>query len=827
MLLNHVRVRVLAVATLAAGLAAVPLAPAAADHTPTPTSVTVAGSLQEELGCPGDWQPECAATHLTYETDSDVWSGTFTVPAGAWEYKAPLNDAWDENYGANATPDGANIALDLAADTDVTFYYSHNSHWITDDVNTRIVTAPGSFQAAIGCPGDWQPECMRSWLQDPDGDDVYTFTTTAIPAGSYEAKAAVNRSWDENYGAGGVANGDNITFTVAAGEAVTFSFDSATNILTVSSGSSGYSDTIEPGDEALVRAPARPESDESVYFVMTDRFANGDTANDDADEPGDRLVNGFDPTDKGFHHGGDIAGLQAQLDYIEGLGVSAIWITPPFKNDYIQGPGAEVSSSYHGYWQIDFTQIDPHYGTNAEMQAFIADAHSRGIKVLFDVVLNHTGDLIDYVEGSTPLYRNKTDFPYVDATGTEFDDRDFEGTGTFPDLDPATSFPYTPIVTEATKAPGWLNNPIYYHNRGDSTFAGENSQYGDFFGLDDLFHEHPDVVAGMIDIHNSMIDTFDVDGFRVDTVKHVSDGFWEAWVPAVLDHASAAGKDDFVMFGEVFGETHQFRSRYSTELEFPGTLDFGFNGNAYRFAANSAPTNELTAFFATDDWYTDTDSNAHNLAKFMGNHDIGRLALEVVNINGGASDDELVARLEIAQALNWLTRGIPVVYYGDEQGFVGDGGDQDARQDMMPSQVATYNDDDLIGTDATTADSNFDPTHPLYAAIADLAAARDAHPALQTGAQIVRSSSGSAGIFAFSRIEPGGSGNEYVVAINNAETEQSATFATDTASSGWTAVAPASAPAPTSDGDGILTVTVPALSWVVYQADSPLTTGAS
>ena len=472
MLFNRARIVVLAVATLVASLAAVPLSPAAANHTPTPTSVAVAGSLQSELGCPGDWQPECADTELAYEADSDVWSAAFTVPAGAWEYKAPLNDSWDENYGAGAQRDGANIALDLAADTDVTFYYSHNSHWITDDVNSRIVTAPGSFQTALGCPGDWQPECMRSWLTDIDGDGTYTLTTTDIPAGSYEGKAAINRSWEENYGAGGVADGPNIAFSVADGDTVTFSFVSATNVLTITAdggggggGGEGYSDTIEPGDEALVTGPNRPASDESVYFVMTDRFANGDPSNDEAGLPGDRSVNGFDPTDKGYHHGGDIAGLRANLDYIEDLGVSAIWITPPFKNDYIQGPGAEVSSSYHGYWQIDFTQIDPHYGTNAEMQAFVADAHSRGIKVLFDVVLNHTGDLIDYAEGST-LYRNKADFPYVDADGNTFDDRDVEGTGTFPDLDPATSFPYTPIVTESTKAPDWLNNPIYYHNRG-------------------------------------------------------------------------------------------------------------------------------------------------------------------------------------------------------------------------------------------------------------------------------------------------------------------------------------------------------------------------
>ena len=276
----------------------------------------------------------------------------------------------------------------------------------------------------------------------------------------------------------------------------------------------------------------------------------------------------------------------------------------------------------------------------------------------------------------------------------------------------------------------------------------------------------------MVDIHNSMIDTFDIDGFRVDTAKHVSDGFWHEWVPAVMDHAAAAGKPDFVMFGEVFGETVEFRSRYSTELDFPGTLDFGFNGAARRFAAASAPATELAGFFDTDDWYTDVDSNAHDLATFIGNHDEGRFALEVRADNPGASDAELVARVTLGQALNFLTRGRPVVYYGDEQGFVGDGGDQDARQDMFPSQVASYNDDDLIGTDATTADSNFDTTHPIYTAISDVAALRGAHPALQTGAQITRSASGGSGVFAFSRIDATEQ-VEYVVALNNSESAAS------------------------------------------------------
>ena len=170
---------------------------ARADHTDSPTSVTIAGSLQDELGCPGDWQPDCIVTQLAYDNDDGVWQAVFDVPAGNWEYKSALDSGWDENYGAGATPNGANIPLGLDVGSAVKFYYDHSSHWVTDNANSRIVTSPGSFQNALGCPGDWQPDCLRSWLQDTDGDNIYTFNTSAIPPGSYEAKAAINENWDE------------------------------------------------------------------------------------------------------------------------------------------------------------------------------------------------------------------------------------------------------------------------------------------------------------------------------------------------------------------------------------------------------------------------------------------------------------------------------------------------------------------------------------------------------------------------------------------------------------------------------------------------------
>ena len=209
-------------------------APLSADHTPPPASVAIVGSLQSELGCPGDWQPDCALTELAYDAGDGVWQAVFALPAGNWEYKAALNDSWDENYGANAQPNGNNIPLFLGAGATVKFYYDHETHWVTDAVNARIVTAPGSYQSELGCPGDWQPDCLRSWLQDPDGDGIYVLETDQIPAGSYEAKAAIDESWNENYGAGGVRDGPNIPFSVADGDTIVFRFDSATNVLTVS-----------------------------------------------------------------------------------------------------------------------------------------------------------------------------------------------------------------------------------------------------------------------------------------------------------------------------------------------------------------------------------------------------------------------------------------------------------------------------------------------------------------------------------------------------------------------------------------------------------------
>ncbi len=199
-----------------------------------PSLVVIPGTIQSVLGCPGDWQPECEATALTYDEQDQLWAATFDLPAGSYEYKVALNGSWDVNYGLNAQAGGANIPLVLDEDTTVTFIYSDATHWVTDSVNSLLANVPGSFQDEIGCPGDWQPDCLRTLLQDPDGDGTYTYTTADIPAGDYEAKVAVDGSWAVNYGEDGAPGGANIQFSVPADKTETvFNFDSTTHIMTI------------------------------------------------------------------------------------------------------------------------------------------------------------------------------------------------------------------------------------------------------------------------------------------------------------------------------------------------------------------------------------------------------------------------------------------------------------------------------------------------------------------------------------------------------------------------------------------------------------------
>jgi neopullulanase len=473
----------------------------------------------------------------------------------------------------------------------------------------------------------------------------------------------------------------------------------------------------------------RLPQDEMVYFLLPDRFENGDTANDRGGLKGGPLQTGFDPAHKGFYHGGDLKGLIGKLDYIQGLGTTAIWIAPIFKNQAVRGAKGQESAGYHGYWVTDFTTVDPHFGTDADFKALVTAAHARGMKVYMDIITNHTADIIQYRECGICAYRSKADYPAKAYT------------------------PYIPKGMEHAKTPDWLNDISLYHNRGNSTFEGESSTMGDFVELDDVKTEDPRAVAGFIEIYGGWIDKYGVDGFRVDTAKHVNPEFWQGFVPAILARAKAKGIPNFHIFGEIGGiglEPGKL-AVHTWVAGFPSVLDFAFHQAVVNTVAGPSGTNHLNELFAGDPLYKGGVSAAIQLPTWVSNHDDGRIGWFVRKAFPNASDDEVLKRVRLAHAMLFTLRGVPVLYAGDEQGFAGDGWDQDAREDMFASKTAVYNDNKLIGTSSTTAQANFNTGHPLYKFFAEMAALRRAHPALRRGSQTVRNYSDKPGLFAVTR----------------------------------------------------------------------------
>ena len=245
------------------------------------------------------------------------------------------------------------------------------------------------------------------------------------------------------------------------------------------------------------------------------------------------------------------------------------------------------------------------------------------MKVYFDIITNHTADVIGYEEGARHALRlqgraSRTARP----TGTIFDDRDYAGSAALPALDPETSFPYAPVLDPAEqtlKVPAWLNDLTLYHNRGDTTFVGENSLYGDFFGLDDLFTENPRVVQGMIDIYKTWIADFGVDGFRIDTMKHVDDAFWQRFGPEVLAFARAQRQARVLHVRRGLRHHEELHVALHDHGPHAGRARLPVpGGRAGASRPSSAPTDELRDFFAGDDWYTDADSNVYQLPTFLG-----------------------------------------------------------------------------------------------------------------------------------------------------------------------------------------------------------------
>ena len=519
-------------------------------------------------------------------------------------------------------------------------------------------------------------------------------------------------------------------------------------------GEASAADSAAPADKVLRQGV----SNESTYFIMVDRFENGDPSNDNAGFIAGDPTGGFDPTQPGYWHGGDLKGVTKHLTYVKKMGFTAIWITPPVKQKYAQGS----SAGYHGYWGLDFTTVDPHLGTEADFKEMVARAHELGLKVIIDVVANHTADVI-YYDDTTPKI----------------------------------------LSSEAnSKKPDWLNNLNNYHNAGNS--QGIN---GDFYGLDDIATENPEVVNGWIKVWSDWINNYDIDGFRIDTFKHVNPEFWLRVIPEIKKVAAKKGKSDFAIFGEVYEPSPYVTSAYIRSKQIDSLLDFPFQERVSRFAKYGGNTFELGELFNADDLYTTPTTNAYGLVTFMGNHDMGRIGYQIRN---AVLDSDLTGALErakLANALLFLLRGSPALYYGDEKGMAGEGGDKQARQNMFPTQVVAWQSQERIGSAPIGTASSFSQVHPLELQIQELQGLIAANPALRDGTQQVRTALGD--VFVVTRFA---NNQEYFVAFNGSDESATATFKVSTVGSSWNSLSGNCSLTPTME------ITVPARQYCIYKA---------
>jgi len=572
--------------------------------------------------------------------------------------------------------------------------------------------------------------------------------------------------------------------------------------------------------DALSQLPVRSSiASQRIYFVMTDRYRNGDSSNDHGGIPGGRDADGFDPTDIGYFHGGDFKGMTGDcenthtgLARLRHLGFTAVWVTPPVGQKAVQGD----SAAYHGYWGLAFTNVDPHLGTNADFAAFVDCAHRLGLKVYMDIVVNHTADVVHLSPGGT--FIDPSQKPYKTCKGKKFNPANYVKKA-FPCLK-ASNMPYVPFVDppEAhVKKPDWLNDVTKYHNRGDIEFSSCSQmcfEMGDFFGLDDLFTEQPVVWQGLADVYGSWIRSYKLDGFRVDTAKHVNAAFFRLWVPRIMAAAREAGVPDFEIFGEVTSNDAVELSAFVRDRGLPNVLDFPFQAAAAGFAAGGTAAQALSNRLQDDDYSHYQPNVQPTPVTFLGNHDIGRAALQIQQ--HGASAATLLQRTVLGYDVLYLLRGAAAVYYGDEVGIIGTGGDKQARQDLFRTQVDEWKTQERLGSPPIGSGSSFDVTeNPIELRLQALAALRDANPGLARGATVIRRAQGN--VLVVSRIDWAGK-HEYVIAFNSGTS--AANVSVSVAPYAYERVIFGAPLGPTEvNSEGSLQFDVGPLSTAVYQTD--------
>ena len=487
-----------------------------------------------------------------------------------------------------------------------------------------------------------------------------------------------------------------------------------------------------PPGQAALSNNARDWRDEVIYQIMIDRFNDGDPSNN-------YNVNAFDPS---AYHGGDWRGLQDRLDYLEELGVTALWISPVVRNVEEDAGFA----SYHGYWTQDFTRENPHFGDLSALREIVDAAHARGLKVILDVVTNHVGQAFyyDINKNGQPdefllgqgapigwfLPEHKSDLTRILEWDPDFN---IDGIQAWTSLGPSGEAPIVfarvPKINRMPPQPEIFSQPYAYNRKGRVTVWSHpevcqgvalseeacrrrQEVYGDFpGGLKDIATTRADVRAALIDAFARWIDVGDFDGFRIDTLKHVEPEFWEAFCPAMRERAAERGKKSFYMFGEAFDYSPEMLGSYTQGQGVDSVFNFTFYYDSirgglkdksqddalttcgmarpycYRLGCPSDPCGggSIASTYSALGKAQGPEAEDGALltsrdlvVHFESNHDVGRL-LYFMPKDWDERDRRSGLHLALGHILT--TDGIPCLYYGVEQEF--SGGNDPANRETL------------------------------------------------------------------------------------------------------------------------------------------------
>ncbi|BEL03211.1 alpha-amylase family glycosyl hydrolase [Actinoplanes sichuanensis] len=504
--------------------------------------------------------------------------------------------------------------------------------------------------------------------------------------------------------------------------------------------------------------------DQVLYFLMLDRFSDG-RERDYLDNDGEPVATGTTPPLRAADHGnaittdadrarwaaagadwagGTLAGLRSKLGYLRRLGVTAIWISPVLR----QVPG---SDSYHGYGAQNFLDVDPHFGSADELRDLVSAAHRQGLRVILDVVVNHAGDVFGYDPD-----RYLTEQDGVSFFDPRWDGRPYRVEG-FRDVGGKPLLPFGPVDDTAWPDgavwPAELQQPGTFTARGRIVDWDHHPEFveGDFFGLKDIAlgtgpvdrYQPSPALRALTRVYQYWIAFADLDGFRVDTVKHMDPGAARYFASAIHEFAQSIGKDNFYLIAEITGDRgFAYRTLEQVGMDaalgiadvqdrleglIKGVRDpaeyFGLFRNSFEIGKDSATWFRNRVVTGYDDH--DQVRKGDRKARFAADGDGGRLALA-------------------ALALNAATLGIPCVYYGSEQGFDGAGGnDRYIREAMFGGDFGPFR---------SHGGHAFDENHPTYRQFARLLAMRRRMPALRRGRQYLREISGDGRNFGLPRV---------------------------------------------------------------------------